>query len=372
MTRPYSFWNPAPQPKLSRRQMLLSAGAVIASTSIGANRSSAQSVGNPSNLELRIATYGGSWRDAIEKNITPALMSHGVKITFIIGSPEDNLARVIAARRENRVPFDVMDGMPYFYNDAVRNGFLAKIDYSKLNNKTKNPTKIFSEAQVIVEWTPECIVYNEAKFESIGVAPPERYSDLSEPKLRGRVSFPNVSHVQHWAAVVGLAREHGGDEANLDMVPDLIRKMGASYYYSNSAELASRFSSGDIWAAPWGGGWAVRLKRGNVPVAVSYVKFGDKIGSLWPNIKWIIGGTPNLNVAHEYIDLWLEAENPAKFCEATGTVPVNPKAREIMVKDPHNKAMLLLTDEQIEKAYVVNWERFDTKKWRDTWQRVVQ
>jgi putative spermidine/putrescine transport system substrate-binding protein len=323
--------------------------------------------------ELRVATYGGSWEKAIKDNIEPSATSGGSSISYIIGSAEDNLAKVIASKRQGQVPFDVMDGTPYFYADAVKNGFIENIDYSKISQKREDmPSGIFDEAQVIVEWTPDCIVYNEEKLAAEGIAPPQSYDDLSNPKLKGRVAFPNVGHPQHWAAVVGLAREHGGDERNLSMVPELLKKMQPSYFYSGSTELSTRFASGDIWVAPWGAGWGVRLKRGGVPAAVSYAKFGDKKGALWPNIKWIIAGTPNGDLAHKYIDAWLGVEGPAKFCEATGTVPVNSKAREIMGKDEQNRKMLLLTDADIENAYHVDWKNFDVNSWRDLWLRSVQ
>jgi spermidine/putrescine-binding protein len=86
----------------------------------------------------------------------------------------------------------------------------------------------------------------------------------------------------------------------------------------------------------------------------------------------MIAGTPNSELAHKYIDLWLGVEGPAKFCEATGTIPVNTKARNIMLENDENRQMLLLTDQQIAKAYNIDWDSFDTKAWRDVWARNVQ
>lgn len=323
--------------------------------------------------ELKVATYGGSWQKAIESYIAPDMEKGGAKLSFTISSPDDNLAKVIAAKRYGDVPFDVMDGTPYLYNDALKTGLISKIDYDKISRRKDVPAIVLNEAQVIVEWSPDCIVYNADKLKEAGITPPKSYSELiNNPKLKGRIAFPGTGHPQHWAAVVGLARENGGDESKMSMVPGLVKQMAPAYFYSNSNELSTRFASGEIWVAPWGAGWGVRLKRGGVPVAVSYTKFGDSVGALWPNIKWMINGTKNGDLVHRYIDLWLGVEGPAKFCEATGTVPVNSKSREIMLQDEANKQMLLLTDAQIEKAYTVDWARFDVKAWRDLWVRNVQ
>ncbi|QDY99158.1 extracellular solute-binding protein [Nitratireductor mangrovi] len=322
--------------------------------------------------ELRVGTYGGSWQKAIEDFIAPAITSDGDTINYVIGSAEDNLAKVIASKRQGQVPFDVMDGTAYFYDDAFNSGYLAEIDYSKLTNTKNMPDGIFDKAQVVVEWTPDCIVYNPDKLAEAGISPPQTYADLANPKFAGRVAFPNVGHPQHWAAVIGLARANGGDESNLSMVPELVKEMAPSYFYSGSTELSTRFASGDIWAAPWGAGWAVRMKRGGIPAAVSYPPIGDKKGGLWPNIKWMIAGTTNGDLVHKYIDEWLGVEGAAKFCEATGTVPTNPKARKLMSESEQNREMLLLSDEEIANAYRVDWASFDIDAWRDVWLRTVQ
>ena len=70
--------------------------------------------------ELKVATYGGSWQKAIESYIAPDMEKGGAKLSFTIASPDDNLAKVIAAKRYGDVPFDVMDGTPYLYNDALK------------------------------------------------------------------------------------------------------------------------------------------------------------------------------------------------------------------------------------------------------------
>jgi spermidine/putrescine-binding protein len=352
---------------ISRRIFLAGSAGAAAVAAIGSRPSLA------AERELKVATYGGSWQKAIENFIVPDIIKDGAKVSFFIGPPDSNLAKVVAAKRQGEVPFDVMDGTPNFYNDALKNNLISPIAYDKIPNRKDVPASVLDKAQVIVEWSPDCIVYNSQKLQEVGANPPKTYSDLmNNAKLKGRIAFPDVSHPQHWAAVVGLAREHGGSESDMNMVPALVKQIAPSYFYSNSTELSTRFASGEVWVAPWGAGWAVRLKRGGIPAAVSYAKFGDRVGALWPNIKWMIAGTPNSKLAHKYIDLWLGVEGPAKFCEATGTIPVNTKARNIMLKNDENRQMLLLTDQQIAKAYNIDWDNFDTKAWRDVWARNVQ
>jgi putative spermidine/putrescine transport system substrate-binding protein len=320
---------------------------------------------------LRVATYGGGWRDSIVKFILPDLIASGVTVDFTVGTPDDNLARLIAAKRQGQIPFDTIDPSALSYRDAVRAGFFAPIEYDRIANAHYAPGWARDERQMTALFTADGIVYHAERLKAAGVAPPTHYSDLADPKLRGHVAFPDTSHPQHWIAVVALARESGGDEGNMTGALDRVNEIAPSYFYTSSIELASRMSSGDIWAAPWHGGWAVRLKRSGVPAAVVYPKVGNYTGSLWPSTRSIIAGAKNVAGAHAYLNAWMAVEGPYKFCEDTGSVPANPQARARMADDANNRAMLLLTDAQLEGAHRIDWSRMNEKAWRDQWNRGV-
>jgi len=320
---------------------------------------------------VRVATYGGGWRDSIVKFILPDLIARKVQFDFTVGQPDDNLARLIAAKRQGQIPFDTIDPSALTYGEAVRAGFFAPVDYGRLTNAHFAPSWARDERQLAALWTADGIVYNTERLRDAGVPAPARYSDLAHPKLRGHVAFPDPGHVQHWNAVVALARESGGDEGNMTGAIDRVNDIAPAYFFNSSVELASRMSGGDIWAAAWHGGWAVRLKRSGVPAAVIYPNIGGHVGALWPSTRAIIAGATNLAGAHAYLDAWMAVEGPAKFCDDTGSVPVNPEARAKMREDPDNRAMLPLTDAELDNAYRVDWSRMNAKAWREQWNRLV-
>ncbi len=187
------------------------------------------------------------------------------------------------------------------------------------------------------------------------------------------VAFPAPVHVHHWSAVVGLAYEGGGDESNLQPAIKYIREISPVYYYTSSVELSTRFASGDIWAAPWGAGWAVRMRRAGSPISAAFQPYGKKLGTMWPGPISIVKGTPNLEAATAFVKSWLSVDGPAKFCAATGVLPVSGAARAKFVElDPLSRSMLLWTEKDIENSYRVNWDKLDSKKWRETWNREIQ
>ncbi len=163
----------------------------------------------------------------------------------------------------------------------TRSGLFESIDYTKLPNAAAIPAWARAKAVAYTVSTEDGIVYNEEKFKAAGLAAPKSYLDLKDPRLAGKVAFPDVSNAQHWNAVVGLAMLGGGSETNMAPALKLVNELKPAYFFSASTDLATRFGSGEIWAAPWQVGWAVRLKRSGVPIAMAYPHFGTKVGALY-------------------------------------------------------------------------------------------
>ena len=92
---------------MKKRQLLnhslLGAALLSASVSYASLSQAAEFDG----VTLRIATFGGSWKQNIEDVIGPKFAALGGKLEFVTGSPQSNLAKLIAGR--GTAPFDVME-----------------------------------------------------------------------------------------------------------------------------------------------------------------------------------------------------------------------------------------------------------------------
>jgi putative spermidine/putrescine transport system substrate-binding protein len=346
---------------LSRRS-LLAAGLLIPAATRTARAQAAP---------LRIGTWGGSWRDAFDTHVIPRMAPSGAPIEYVLGNPDDNLAKLVVAKRQGQVPFDVWECKPDETVGMIRSGLLAPLDYALLPNAATLPDWAHTPNYVCTLATQDGIVYNAQKFREAGLAPPARYLDLNAPALVGRVAFPDVSNTLHWNAVFGMAYEDGKDESDMSSVIGLVKAMRPAYYFSSSTDLALKFGSGEIWAAPWQTGWAVRLKRSGVPAAIAWTRFGRHRGALQFNAAAVVNGTPNSGAAHGFIDAFLSTEGQSGFCAATGTMPTIPAARRVMAQDPELAAMMLLRDDEVENAFRVDWSRFNLPRWRERWIREI-
>jgi putative spermidine/putrescine transport system substrate-binding protein len=319
---------------------------------------------------LRLGTWGGSWRDALDKMIGASLRTRGLTIEYVLGNASNNLAKLVAARGR-ALPLDSMELVPDVFPLLMQGKFVEKMNVERIPNAKAVPAFAKSEYAVGTTAHQGGVVYNTKRFEEAGVPPPQRLSDLANPKLAGRVAFPDVSHGAHYKAVAALAFEAGGDETTPEKAVPLIKKIKPALFYSSSPDLATRFGSGEIWAAPWYAGFAVRLKRTGLPVAFLHPMYGSKRGAMEITSYSLLQGSKNAEGAGAFLDAYLSPEVQFEFSKFAGTVPMNLAARTRLMEDPETKDTLLLSDAELRNAFSVDYSRVDMARWRDTWARQV-
>lgn len=318
---------------------------------------------------VRIGTYGGSWRDAIEKNVAPKLA--GWKTEYVLGNPSENLARLIAARRR-APPFDGMESAPEYVEGMVKAQMVLKLDPGRITQYKALPSYARTDHYIVNCVLQEGIIYNVTKFEENGIKPPVQYSDLANEKLAGRVAFPDITHSSHLGAVTGLAYDGGGNEATLTKAIPLINQIRPAYFYASSTEMASKFGSGEIWAAPWHSGFAVRLRRAGLPVALAHPKIGNHLGSLWFNLYHVVAGAASVDAAYDFLNAYLDPEVQYNVTKATGTIPVEPTARAKLQQEQDGNKTFLLSDSEMANMFHVDHSKIDMPAWQQAWNQTVR
>jgi len=349
--------------RIDRRSLLLVAGALAATGPAGIAR--AQAGGS-----IKVATWGGSWRDSLDKLVGENVRKAGGTVDYVVDTPQGNLAKLVAARGGN-LPFDTMESGLELVQLMAADRFVADLNYDKLPNAKALPDFAKAKNYVMTLGSMDGIVYNHEKFKELGIEPPKTYSDLANPKLAGKVAFPDITHTQHWNAVAGLAYEAGATEAELLKAIPLVNKIKPAYFYSASTELSTKMASGEVWAAPWHAGFVVRLRRNNVPLSISYPSFGTKKGSLWPVLHHIVRGTRNEALAETFVNAYLDPSTQLAHARATGVLPINRAAIKGMADDPENKGVLMLSDAELDNLFVVDFAKVKLAEWRNAWARDI-
>jgi putative spermidine/putrescine transport system substrate-binding protein len=248
-------------------------------------------------------------------------------------------------------------------------GLLQPMPYAAIPNAAAHAPNQ-KDAETVSTWIlEEGIVYNATKFQELGLAKPQKYSDLFNPKLAGRIAWPDISYGPY--ALIGLSTEFGGDELNVDPGLEQIRKANIGYFYRSSVELSQKFASGDVWAAPWHAGWAVRVKRTGVPLAMAFPKVKDRSGVLANGMLGIVKGTKVEPAAAFWVNRYLAPEVQEALGRANGTAPLNAAAMEAMRKDAFLADLMLLSPEALAGAYQIDWGRIDLAGIVNKWSRAT-
>ena len=319
---------------------------------------------------IRIATYGGSWRDAIHELIGKELERRGAKVEYVIGNPRDSLNKLIAARGRD-VPFDVLELDDGTKPQLLEGQFLEELNYGSLPNSRDLDPNQRDRYTVSTLAAQDGIVYNVKKFEELGIPKPERFKDLFHPKLAGRVSFPDINVGMAINGIAGFAVEGGGDERNIDPGLELIKQLKVASFYKSSVELSTKFNSGDVWAAWWHAGWALRVKRAGVPVAVSFPKVRDKQAMAQTVFAAVSRGTKARPAAEAFINRYLDPEVQIQVSRRTGVVPVKKAALSRLADDPELKDVMILDPAKIRNMYHIDWSGVNVGEWVNKWNRVM-
>lgn len=324
-------------------------------------------------VTLRVATFGGPWRDDLAKFVAPKIEALGAKVEFVIGSPQDNLAKIIAARGRE-APFDVVEILDAQFDQVVEGGLLVPIDY----NAVPNSSQIESwqrNANAVGNWTTqEVICYDKGKFAELGLPVPTSYKDLANPKLAGRVMLADITGGGGLANFAGMAFASGGDTNNVKPALDTIATIKGAKFWKAGGDVVSGFKSGDIYAAVAHTGWCLRaIKFAGANVAAAHPRINDKQKGVI-KVGWlgVVKGSKNAAAAMAFVNAYLDEEFQVAFAKNSGVWPVNKRAiQRLRTEDPVFVAL-----NNIEAADVANMLRVDYKgvnvgNWYDQWNRAV-
>ena len=307
---------------------------------------------------LRVATFGGGWEKVVHELIGVELEKRGGKVVYIVGSPRDNLAKLIASR--GNPAFDLIEMDDKTYLDAVQGGLLEKIHLDKIPNRKDLDAADYSDFKVGAWVVQEGMLYLPEKFKEAGIAAPTRYSDLDNPKLAGKVSFADLAAPGTIHILASIALDKGGDEAHMQPAYDEIRKINAARYWKLGGDAINQLANGDVWVSTVHQGHAAQALDKGMPVAFVHPRTGTKVGIIRPGWLGIVKGTKVPDAAEFFINAYIEAKAQEGLGIKRGVVPVNSKARDaIKAGNARMKETALLNADEVKNMLRVKMDKID-------------
>jgi putative spermidine/putrescine transport system substrate-binding protein len=323
-------------------------------------------------VTLRVATYGGPWGDGMKKLIGPEFAKLGGTLEIVTGSPAGHLAKLIVARGKEP-PFDLCEVDEPAAPQFIRADVLQKFDAAKLPNASGLISPILQDGRLVPDWVFEDgVVYNADKFKELGIPAPKRYSDLLDPRLKGRVGVPNISGGLGLFVVYGFTIDAGGSVGNIKPGLENLKKLGASQYFSGNLAAQTALIAGDIWANFMGSSWAIRLRRAHHDWAkFALLKVGDDVGIWERGHLGLAKNSHNVEAAHWFVNELISPKIQLELAKRAGNVPVNKQAIAELDKDPLAHEILRLDPKDIAKMRRVDFGKIDVSAWHEEWDRIM-
>ena len=336
------------QGKMSRRQMLASAGAFGVGLLNLPKLSAAAEV-------LTCLEWGGY--DAADY-FKSYVDKHGAAPNFSIFSGEDDaLAKVRAG-----FAADVMHPCNYSVGRFINAKLAVEIDTSKLSNwKDIFPALQTAEGVVVggkvvmapADWGNASIAYR-TDFVDDDFKKNESWSIFYDDKYAGKVSMTD-NELVIWLGVMLEGKSY--DEAysiSGAALADAAKKWGekgvknSRFLWTDASEVQQAMASGEIVAAYAWNDLVKNLTKEGVPVA--YAKPKEGFFTWFCGLTMLNTGKADPALAYDFIDAWLSPETGKVLIEGSGYGHANAKAFEI--SDPAQVEAMGITDpvEQMKSA----------------------
>jgi len=319
-------------------------------------------------VTVRVATFGGKWRDVVAEHVVKRFEAEGGKVEYVLGQPSTNVAKLIAARGRE-IPFDMLEAMDNNLPALKAGNFIEPLTLAKIPNVGQLDKANYDADKVMIWVTQEGIVYNKKAFADNGIPVPTKYADLTHPKLKGKVSLPDITAGGAMPAIVGMAYEGGGSETNIDPALDLVRKIAPASFWSSSSNLQTMLVNGDVYAAGAQAGNVQRL-RSKADLGIVFPRVKDKNGVLKQGYLVQIKGTKQSDAVHWLINAFLAKSMQMAVFHEAGQVPVSAEALDDIRKGG-TYDFLRLRPEEIAGMYRIDFTKVDEPAYVQKWNRRV-
>lgn len=320
-------------------------------------------------VTIRVATFGGGWGDVLNKHAGEEFRKTGGKVEILPSFPRDALAKLIAARGRP-APFDVVEMDESTFDDFLGAGFIEKINLAMVPNTKDLDRRDFDDMRVASWITQEGILYRPDKYKEAGIPAPERYSDLANPKLGGRVSMIDISQTGVAQVLVGAAVDAGGSEANLGAAYDLLKKINAVRYWKLGAEALSALQTGDAWAATVHSGFALQARDAGHAWVFVHPKVGTRQGLLKTGYVGVVKGTRAADAAAWFINCYIGTANQEAISTIRGVVSPNKAVRAAVKDHPKLKDHFILDEAQVANMVRIDFKKLDPN-YKEQWTRAT-
>ncbi len=293
-----------------------------------------------------------------------------------MGSSDELVAKLRGGSAGN---YDVISPSSDVATTIATAGLAAPLDLSKLPSYgglmpaltslplVKNNGNVYG---VPYQWGPNPLLYDTTQFKT----PPDSWSVLWEPSLRGKVSvWDDLSTVYMAAQVLGY--DKSGPSALYNLTDDQLAKVKAKLLelkpnirkmWSTGGELTNLFEAHEVSIAM---GWPLmtnQLRARHYPIGETIPKENT---TGWIDHLMITAASQHADLAYQLIEYLSQAPTQKQVSAVTGYLPANPAVGPLLsAEERHN---LHLDDLNAYQKRIYFWENVPRRdKYNQIWNEV--
>lgn len=294
---------------------------------------------------LVVSTWGGNWKDTIERVIAkPFTQKTGIPVEFEVGGTLDRLTKARVTKASPLV--DVTFTTTHVGRLYISDGLFQKLDMAKI----PNAREIFKEAlrsdHHVGVWA---YVYTIVYRTDLIKDEITKWADLWDPRFARKIGLPDFdpSHIITVSAVL-----EGGNEKDWEKGQERLKRLkpNVAAFFSTDARSQDLMKTGEAPVQVMLSVNAFHLQELGLPVKlVSPTDVGGIVGI---DTIGIMAGTKKAEAAHKFIDFALSREVQEQLVLGFKAGPVHAKAA-VPEKLRGQPGVFTTAQEWKEKAYIL-------------------
>jgi len=266
--------------------------------------------------QVIVATWGGDYANLLRANIDdPILKPQGITVVQDTGDEDPRFAKLLVQKRLPRGADDVICFQAVRAYDAQEQGLLDTLDETKVPNLKHVRPNLRTDFYAPHIYSPQVLIFNPDKVKE----PPQTFTDLLDPKWKGRVGVGDVNYFYVMMAAA-LAATGDANKVDDDKAKDLALKLNGNglRLYPSTDSVGAGVKSGEIDVGLM---WLARVnmwQNAGIPVKASFPKEGSV---LYVSGMTIAKNGPNKAAAYKYLNAMLEPPAQQGFAANMGYLP---------------------------------------------------
>jgi len=301
---------------------------------------------------------------------------HCKVVASYMGSSDELVAKLRGGSAGN---YDVISPSSDVATSIVKAGLAAPLDLSKipaypqLSARLRESPLVKANGQVYgvpFVWGPNPLLYDTNAFPKA----PESWSDLWNPKLKGKISlWDELSSVYMAAQVLGYDKPDPSQLYNLtDEQLEAVKKKlielkpNIRKYWTTGGELTNLFQNHEITIAM---GWPLmttQLRKLNYPIGETIPKENT---TGWIDHLMITAASSHKELAQAFLEYMVEPQTQKLVTDVTHYTPANPATAQLLTPDEVKSLHLDDPDAYMKRIYF--WQDVPRRqKYTEIWNEV--